>query len=62
MFNKLLEKVEGADIWMVLSFMIFFIFFIVVVLYLIKADKKHIKKMREMPIREDIQTNKTQLS
>lgn len=49
MFNKLLDKLQGADVFMVLSFLIFLIFFIVVGLYLLKCSKEHIKKMSELP-------------
>lgn len=50
MFNKLLDKLQGADVFMVLSFLIFVLFFIVVSVYLIKSNKEHIKRMSELPL------------
>ena len=50
MFNKLLDKLQGADVYMIISFLIFLLFFIGVSLYLLKSNKKHIERMREMPL------------
>jgi cbb3-type cytochrome oxidase subunit 3 len=61
MFNRLLDKVVGADIWMVLSFSIFFLFFLFVTIYLWKSDKGHIKRMSEMPVNDEAINNNTEV-
>jgi hypothetical protein len=53
MFNRLLDKLQGADVFMVASFLIFVVFFIVVAVYLIKSNKDHIKRMSELPFNND---------
>lgn len=53
MFNRLLDKLQGADVFMVASFLIFVVFFIVVGVYLIKSNKEHIKRMSELPISKE---------
>lgn len=62
MFNQLLNKVEGADIWMIMSFLIFFLFFLFMVIYLWKSDKAHLTKMSELPIEEELSTQNNQTS
>jgi hypothetical protein len=54
MFNQLLDKVEGADIWMVLSLSIFLAFFIGATIYTTWfAKKDHIIKMKNLPLSEE---------
>lgn len=56
MFKQFLNKVQGADIPMITSLLIFFLFFLLVGTYLLKMDKKHIKYMSQLPINEDKKT------
>jgi multisubunit Na+/H+ antiporter MnhC subunit len=49
MFRQLLNKIQGADIPMISSLLIFFIFFILVGIYLLIIDKNHIKHMSNLP-------------
>ena len=53
MFRQFLDKVQGADIPMIISLLIFFIFFILVGTYLLIVDKNHLKYMSSLPINED---------
>ena len=53
MFRQFLDKVQGADIPMVISLLIFFIFFILLGFYLLIIDKKHIKYMSDLPLNEN---------
>jgi len=50
MFNELLEKVNGADIWMIASLSIFLAFFAGVTIYVIYVKKDHIQKMKNLPL------------
>lgn len=53
MFKQFLNNVQGADIPMISSLLIFFVFFLLVGTYLLIMDKKHIKYMSQLPINED---------
>ncbi len=44
-----LESILGIEIYPIISFLIFFLFFITVLIYLIKLDKKHIQKLKNIP-------------
>ena len=56
MFKQFLNKVQGADIPMISSLLIFFVFFLLVGTYLLIMDQKHIKYMSQLPINEDKKT------
>jgi cbb3-type cytochrome oxidase subunit 3 len=53
MFRQFLNNVQGADIPMITSLLIFFIFFILVGTYLFIVDKKHLNYMSHLPLNED---------
>ncbi len=53
MFNELLDKVEGADIWMIASLSIFLAFFIGVTIYVVYVKKDHIQKMKNLPLDQE---------
>jgi hypothetical protein len=57
MFKQFLNNVQGADVPMVTSLLIFFIFFILLTVYLFIMDKNHIKYMSDLPINEDKHPN-----
>jgi len=45
-----METIAGIEIYPLLSLGIFFAFFLAVGWYVLRADKKYIQKMSEMPI------------
>ncbi|MFP5042624.1 CcoQ/FixQ family Cbb3-type cytochrome c oxidase assembly chaperone [Parasediminibacterium sp. JCM 36343] len=49
-FINYLEKISGVDIYALSSFLIFFIFFIVMAVWALKADKKMIAEISELPL------------
>lgn len=51
MFKQFIDKLPGADVYMVASFLTFLVFFSLVGLYLIMVDKKTMKEMAEMPLK-----------
>ncbi len=53
MFRQLLSKIQGADLPMISSLLIFFIFFILIGIYLVIIDKNHIKYMSNLPFDEE---------
>lgn len=56
MFRQLLNTVQGADIPMISSLLIFFVFFLLVGTYLLIIDKKHIKYMSNLPLTDETKT------
>jgi hypothetical protein len=50
MFKQFIDKVDGADVYMVGSFVTFMVFFALVSVYLLISDKKTMQKMAEMPL------------
>ena len=50
MFKHYFERIENIEIWPIISMAIFFTFFIGLLIWVYKADKKHIDKMKELPL------------
>nr|WP_237390469.1 cytochrome C oxidase Cbb3 [Fulvivirga sediminis] len=50
MFKHYFEQIHSVEIWPIISLSIFFIFFICLVLWVIKADKGYISKMKHLPV------------
>jgi len=57
MFSELLDKVEGADLWMISSLAIFLAFFVGATVYLFYTKKDHIHKMKNLPLEEGNKNN-----
>ncbi|MES2519941.1 MAG: hypothetical protein V4585_17625 [Bacteroidota bacterium] len=53
MFKQFLDKMQGADIPMITSLLIFFVFFLLVGTYLFIIDKKHLTYMSNLPLNEE---------
>lgn len=54
MLSQMLKNMEGVEIYVILSLIIFLAMFIGASIYVWKADKKHIAKMSEMPLNESV--------
>jgi hypothetical protein len=50
MIRNVLESIQGIDIFPIISLTIFFVSFILMLIWVLKVDKKYIKKMSEMPL------------
>ncbi|GAB3269653.1 hypothetical protein GCM10027347_39810 [Larkinella harenae] len=50
MFKQFIDKIPGADLYMVTSFLTFLIFFVLVGIYLLIVDKKHIQRISQLPL------------
>ncbi len=48
-FINYLESISGIAIYPMTSLFIFFGFFTLLIVYLIKADKQHIKDLKNLP-------------
>lgn len=53
MFKQFVQDIGGTDAYMVASLIIFVTFFIGVGIWLIKADKSHLKEASEIPLKPD---------
>jgi hypothetical protein len=49
-FINYLEKITGVDVYALTSFSIFFTIFIVVAFWALKADKKMIEEITNLPL------------
>jgi len=57
MFKQFINTLQGDEVFMLISLMIFFLFFIGATVALIKMKKKHIDYMSHIPFEEPIETN-----
>ena len=48
-----MEGIEGISIYPIISLLIFFIFFAVLFLWVLKAKKEYIEKVRKLPLDND---------
>ncbi|MDL5045472.1 hypothetical protein QQ054_05380 [Oscillatoria amoena NRMC-F 0135] len=53
MFKQFLKVVEGADFYMVTSFLIFLVFFIAVTVWLLRVDKDYIERSKRVPLNDE---------
>lgn len=52
MFKQFLDKIPGADVYMIGSLLTFVVFFALVGAYLLIVDKKYIKEMSQLPLED----------
>ncbi len=48
-----LERIQGVEIYPIISLLIFFSFFIVMAYFVFNLDKGYIKEMKNMPLEDD---------
>ena len=48
-----LSKIQGVELYPIISLLIFFIFFIVMAYFVFNLDKGYISDMKNMPLEED---------
>lgn len=59
MFNQMLGKVSGVDIWLIISLIIFGLFFIGAAFYAIGMKNNYTERMSNLPLGNEInQENK----
>lgn len=56
MFKQFVQDIGGSDAYMVVSLIIFIAFFVGVGIWLVKADKNHLKELSEIPLKSDTLT------
>ena len=53
MFKEVLQSIEGIEFYTIVSMIIFILFFVGMTIWLLKVDRKYIKRMSELPLNED---------
>ncbi|MFO7525343.1 MAG: cbb3-type cytochrome c oxidase subunit 3 [Ignavibacteriaceae bacterium] len=56
MIRDVLQSLEGIELYPVISLIIFIVFFAVLIIWMIKVDKKYIKKMKNLPLEKEDET------
>ncbi len=54
-FINYLESIAGIEIFPLISLLVFSLFFIALIFYVIKADKKYIEHMQQIPFEQESQ-------
>lgn len=57
MYKNVLQSIEGIDIYAIISLMIFFLFFIGLAIWVLKVDKKYLRKMESLPLDSQSEKN-----
>jgi cytochrome c oxidase cbb3-type subunit IV len=53
MFKYYFEQINNVAIWPLISLIIFFTFFVGLLVYVWRADKSFINKMKNLPLEDD---------
>ena len=53
MYKDVLQSIEGIELFAIIGMIIFVLFFTSMTVWLFVADKKYIKKMSELPLKDD---------
>jgi hypothetical protein len=53
MYKDILQSISGIELYAIAAMVIFILFFVGMTIWVIKVDKKYIKRMSELPIEED---------
>ncbi|NHE56151.1 cbb3-type cytochrome c oxidase subunit 3 [Cyclobacterium plantarum] len=59
MQKEILRSIENIEIYPIISLLIFVIFFVSMFWWVIRADKGYIDKMKEMPLKDEHQKDKS---
>jgi cytochrome c oxidase cbb3-type subunit IV len=54
----IMGSIDGVEVYPIFSLLVFFVFFVALGWYVLKADKKHIAKMKQVPLDNDNETEK----
>lgn len=55
----IMGSIDGVEVYPIVSLMVFFVFFIVLGWYVFTVNKKHIDKMKQIPLDPDEDEKKT---
>lgn len=57
MFKEILNSISGIAIWPVIALLLFMGLFVGIVVWVLRLDKRFIKKMEELPLEKDTPIN-----
>ncbi len=58
MFSKYLGSIDGVSIYAIVGLILFVTMFLGVAVWALRADKKYIGKMKNLPLENDTENNK----
>ena len=50
MYKDVLQSISGIDVYAIIALIIFILFFVVIVVHLARMDKNYLKKMEQLPL------------
>ncbi len=53
-FINYLESITGIGIYPLTSLLIFFVFFVLVTIYVVRADKRYIDELKNLPVNNEL--------
>jgi Ca2+/Na+ antiporter len=56
-YKELLQSIDGVSVYPIISLVVFVLFFIVILVWMLKVDKKYIKKMENLPFEQEEKNN-----
>lgn len=61
MYKEILQSIEGIEIYPLISLFIFLALFAVITIWILRLDKRYVKKMETLPLEDSIDSgnNKT---
>lgn len=61
MYKEILQSIEGIEIYPIISLFIFLALFAVITIWILRLDKRYVKKMEALPLEDSIDSgnNKT---
>ncbi|AII54335.1 hypothetical protein [Hymenobacter sp. APR13] len=62
MDKNVLQSIAGVEIYPLISLAIFFLFFLGLLVYVLRADRRHLGAMSELPLRPDSEPFSTSLT
>ena len=57
MYKEILQSIEGVSVYPIISLIVFVLFFAVILVWMLKVDKKYIKKMESLPFENEEENN-----
>jgi Ca2+/Na+ antiporter len=56
-YKELLQSIDGVSVYPIVSLIVFVLFFVVILVWMLKVDKKYIKKMENLPFEKEEKNN-----
>lgn len=50
MYKEVLQSIKGIDVFAAAALIIFMLFFVLIVIQLVRLDKNYLKKMAQLPL------------